>query len=183
METKFYSQYMPGPVEPTHPNWLGVRGIQPTWKGSFSPEISPTSKFYVVGAAGKSRKLDQIKADITIERLFNPEPVVPQVRLPSFREVVPMAEIQRFEDLQERHGRDAVVKYDRRGRLGGWRRRSQVGSMRGLIRDGEMALIELSRRMCLCGWGQKQVLGEDMRAYMAFRERYGGKDDFVERMT
>lgn len=35
-----------------------------------------------------------------------------------------MAEIRRLDEIQERHGRDAVVRYSRPERLGEWRTRS-----------------------------------------------------------
>ena len=94
IDTKFYVQYMS--VEPMHPNLLGVGDTHPIWKGNFSPKISPISMIYVVKEVGKRPELEQIKGDITIERLLNPESVVSQFRLPSFRQVVEMVRIQRF---------------------------------------------------------------------------------------
>lgn len=68
---------------------------------------------YAVEAARKRRKLEQIKADMRIERILNTEPVVPEGRLPGFQELAQMADVNRFDDMQERHNRVVVVAYDK----------------------------------------------------------------------
>lgn len=144
---------------------------------------------YAVEEVGKRRKLQQIRADMRIERLLNPEPklvndaVVQENRPPSFQEVVQMAEIQRFDELQERHGRDAVVRYSRPERLGGWSRMSLATKTEGFDprwRDG------VNRAQQRDVFTQERMEGRAPRGYaryMAFRERYGEGEVFVERRT